>query len=290
MRWPMTSNDAEHLWILKVFNNSVVLARDEQGRETVLLGRGVGFQKSGGDLVENQRVERRFLPGENTTGEQVHAYLSELDTDDVVMAQRIISRAREELGVTLSDGAILPLADHISTAIMRAKKNIAMDYPLKWELASLYPREVAFAEKTVGVIERVRSVELPKSEAMPLVMHLVNAQLGALEVSTAMNVTDALNDSLELVRERVGSRRAMNPTVAARFVSHLRNLITRCMNGIPVASMAPAVANALEQSNTYELGLANEVADCLETRFKWPISKDERLYLTIHIARLVRES
>ena len=38
--------------ILRVFNNNVVLARDELGREAILTGRGLGFQRRRGDTVD----------------------------------------------------------------------------------------------------------------------------------------------------------------------------------------------------------------------------------------------
>lgn len=38
--------------ILQVFNNNVVLAVDELGRDVVLTGRGLGFKRRRGDTVD----------------------------------------------------------------------------------------------------------------------------------------------------------------------------------------------------------------------------------------------
>ena len=51
--------------VLRVFNNNVVLARDELGREAVLTGRGLGFQRRAGDAVDTSRIARRFIPVDN---------------------------------------------------------------------------------------------------------------------------------------------------------------------------------------------------------------------------------
>ncbi|SPF67112.1 CAT RNA binding domain [Propionibacterium ruminifibrarum] len=52
--------------VLRVFNNNVVLARDELGREVVVTGRGVGFKKKSGDPVDPALT----VTGQNTTQER----------------------------------------------------------------------------------------------------------------------------------------------------------------------------------------------------------------------------
>ena len=44
--------------ICKVFNNNVVSSFDEQDREIMVLGKGVGFQKKPNDLIEESKIEK----------------------------------------------------------------------------------------------------------------------------------------------------------------------------------------------------------------------------------------
>ena len=46
--------------IEKVLNNNVVVALDENGAETVLMGRGLGFGRRAGDEAPPDKVEKRF--------------------------------------------------------------------------------------------------------------------------------------------------------------------------------------------------------------------------------------
>ena len=46
--------------IEKVLNNNVVVALDENGAETVLMGRGLGFGRRAGDEAPQDKVEKRF--------------------------------------------------------------------------------------------------------------------------------------------------------------------------------------------------------------------------------------
>ncbi|MGL5686430.1 MAG: CAT RNA binding domain-containing protein [Vagococcus fluvialis] len=47
--------------IVKVMNNSLVLALDETGRECVLMGKGIGFNQAIGNPVTEEDIEKTFL-------------------------------------------------------------------------------------------------------------------------------------------------------------------------------------------------------------------------------------
>ena len=52
--------------ILRVINNNVISSLDDEKREVVVMGKGVGFQKKAGDLVDASRIEKIFqLPKEH---------------------------------------------------------------------------------------------------------------------------------------------------------------------------------------------------------------------------------
>ena len=46
--------------VVKVLNNSLVLALDEDGRETILMGKGIGFHKAAGYEFQKEEVEKVF--------------------------------------------------------------------------------------------------------------------------------------------------------------------------------------------------------------------------------------
>lgn len=47
--------------VVKVLNNSLVLALDQEGREHILMGKGIGYRKSIGMLVKTEDVEKIFV-------------------------------------------------------------------------------------------------------------------------------------------------------------------------------------------------------------------------------------
>jgi len=42
--------------IHRVFNNNVVLFIDEDGKEVIAMGKGIGFQKKADDLLDESKV------------------------------------------------------------------------------------------------------------------------------------------------------------------------------------------------------------------------------------------
>ena len=44
----------------KILNNNAVMALDENGRETVVMGRGIAFKKRIGEEIDDEQVEKTF--------------------------------------------------------------------------------------------------------------------------------------------------------------------------------------------------------------------------------------
>ena len=47
--------------VVKVLNNSLVLALDEAGQETILMGKGIGYHKSIGDQFQERENGKVFF-------------------------------------------------------------------------------------------------------------------------------------------------------------------------------------------------------------------------------------
>ena len=117
--------------ISKVINNNVVLTHDDQGKELVVMGRGLAFKKRPGDQVDTGLVEKTFV----LEGEGVSAKLAELLADVsekyLVLSEKIMTMAAMKLGVKLDDYLYVALTDHLSFAITRYKQGIKL-HPMPW--------------------------------------------------------------------------------------------------------------------------------------------------------------
>lgn len=277
--------------ITKVFNNNVVLAVDDRGRELVLSGRGLGFKAAPGATVDAGRVEKTFVAGGPTSAERLAAFVDEIPLEDIEVTEEILRAARDALGQQLTDAVLVPLADHVSFALRRARDGVAeIDYPLRWEVEHLYPAEAAFGREALRIIEHRRGVRLPDLEAVPLALHFVNAQLGAPDLRTTLRMTEVLNETLGIVRAEFGIDIDEDSVPVARFVTHLRYLFYRQQQGTRSPDVSSPLVDAVRAAHPSEHACAVRVAELLSTRFGWDVGGEEVLYLALHVARLTADA
>jgi beta-glucoside operon transcriptional antiterminator len=273
----------------KVFNNNVILGVDDGGRELVLIGRGLGFQVKQGAEVDAAKVERTFAPSEGQTPERIAAFLGEIPMADIELTEEIVELGAAALGAYVGPRMLLPLADHLSFALRRAREGVAIDYPLQWEVAALYPNEVAFSRSILALVERRRGVRLPELEAIPFALHFVNARFGQDDLTKTMEMTEVFGAVLDVVRSRFGVPVDEDSLDVTRFITHLRYLFLRQEKGaLPTGGDQQRLYDVVRASHPEEFACGEEVKKLLEDRFAWDLNQNELLYLTLHIARLTQ--
>lgn len=274
--------------VVKVFNNNVVLGADEQGAEFVLLGRGLGFQATAGMPVDSSRIERTFVPGGPTTADRLAALIGEMPLADIELTERVVALARTALGPHVTEHVVVPMADHIGFALRRLAQGAPeIEYPLRWEVHYLYPAEVAVARQALDLIEAERGIRLPDIEAVPLALHLVNAQFGAGDINATLQMTELLHRILAIISEEYGVEIDEGAVEVARFVTHLRYLFHRERVGKKLSATHAELQDVLRAARPREYTSAGRIGTLLAERFGWEISGDEILYLALHVSRLV---
>lgn len=273
--------------VLKVFNNNVVLAADDRDVECVLFGRGLGFKVTSGSSVDPSRVERRFAPTGTVTAERIAALVDEIPSADIELADRMVTLARSRLGPHITDHMLLPLADHLTFALRRAAEGVAeIEYPLRWEVQYLYPAEMAVARDALDLVYADRGIRLPEIEAVPVALHLVNAQFDA-DISATAQMTQDLHRILAIIREEYGVDIDEGSMEVARFVTHLRYLFLREQQGRKLTDTPIELHAALKSARPREYTSAGRIGTLLSEQYGWSVNVDEILYLALHVSRLV---
>ena len=115
--------------IQKVLNNNVVVALDENGAETVLMGRGLGFGCKAGDEASPAKIEKRFSLHSDQLSSRFQQLITSIPLPHFMMSERIINHAKLSLGRELSDSIYVTLPDHISGAISRYQRGDSSGKP-----------------------------------------------------------------------------------------------------------------------------------------------------------------
>ena len=281
--------------ISRIYNNNVALTVNHLGQEAVVIGRGIAFGKRKGQMIDPATVEQTFVPEQGMSGERLSLTLSEIPAEILSIATGLESRVRADGALELSNSFIIPLADHLHYAVMRAREGVRVDYPLAPEVTLLYPREVEYGRSVIAAVRERLQVQMDPGEAIPLALHLVNAQFATADMSQAFRMTEVFAQVFEIIE--ASYERTINPDSisAARFVTHLRYLFVRASRtstnraeDVDEVSQ-PSLLAALRSDAPRAYACAQKVLLVLQMQLKQSLTRDELTYLTIHIARLARD-
>ena len=282
--------------ISRIYNNNVALTVNHLGQEAVVIGRGIAFGKRKGQMIDPAAVEQTFVPERGMSGERLSLTLSEIPAEILSIATGLESRVRADGVLELSNSFIIPLADHLHYAVMRAREGVRVDYPLAPEVTLLYPREVEYGRSVIAAVRERLQVQMDPGEAIPLALHLVNAQFATADMSQAFRMTEVFAQVFEIIEASYEQKIDPDSMSAARFVTHLRYLFVRASRASAESAehaedevSQPSLLAALRADAPRAYACAQKVLLVLQMQLKQSLTRDELTYLTIHIARLARD-
>lgn len=269
-----------------MFNNNVVLARDEIGREAILTGKGLAFGRKAGQRVDAALIDRRYVPARNA--ESVAEVIAGIPLERIALIERVFRSAARELGTGVPSSTVVAVVDHVNQAMERVSAGITMDYPLRAEVAHLHPDELRLAERMVAELNAAQDVQLPAGEAIALALHLFTAAVGAPSTQEASAQSRLIGQVMGLLKAALGEGFDEHSINAARFAVHLRYFLVRARTGVQIQDgTASIVAESLRQTQPRAHRLALHIAELLEMRLGMRVLADETAYLTMHVARLL---
>lgn len=268
-----------------MLNNNVVLARDEIGREAILTGRGLGFQRKRGQDVDASLISRRYILADNA--QSVAEVIAGIPLERLALIERVFRKAARGLNTDVPSSTLIAVVDHINQAMERVRQGLAMDYPLRAEVAHLHPEELQLAEAMVEEINAAQEVQLPGGEAVALALHLFTAAIGAPSAQAASEQSRLIGQVMGLLEKSFGEAFDADSVNAARFAVHLRYFLARARTAVQIEDgTSSLVAEALRTSDPDAYRVARRIRDLLEIRLNTIVTDDETAYLALHIARL----
>ena len=144
-----------------MLNNNVVLARDEIGREAILTGRGLGFQRKRGQDVDASLISRRYIPADNA--QSVAEVIAGIPLERLALIERVFRKAARGLNTDVPSSTLIAVVDHINQAMARVCQGLTMDYPLRAEVA---PGVIITSSITNTAIEELELAEGKKAVAV----------------------------------------------------------------------------------------------------------------------------
>jgi len=275
--------------IARVFNNNLVLALDEDGREVILTGRGLGFQARPGQRIDPARVARVFVPADGRDPDHLAQLLSGIPPEHI----QLVSDALAEVGldkVGHNPSLVIALADHISFALRRLAIGMELDYPLQAEVQHLYTDEYEQAQALLAAINARAERQLPADEAVGLALHLVNAGFATGDLSYTYKMTGVIQQMVAVIGQTFALDVDSGSVSIGRFITHLRYLFVRIHQHRQLEESQTAIGTAIRNTYPEAAECARRLAELLEIRLGSPLTYDETSYLALHVARVVADA
>ena len=275
--------------IARVFNNNLVLALDERGREVILTGRGLGFQARPGQGVDMTLVVRTFIPSDGRDPDHLAQLLAGIPPEHI----QLVGDALTEVGldaVGRNPSLVIALADHVSFALRRVAIGMELEYPLLAEIRHLYAEEYAQAVALLASINARGKVQLPDAEAVGLALHLVNAGFATGDLSYTYKMTGVIQQMVAVIEQTFALNLDSGSVSIGRFVTHLRYLFVRIHQHRQLDEQQhAAIGTAIRDAYPEAADCARRLGDLLELRLGSPLTEDEVSYLALHVARVAAD-
>lgn len=274
--------------IAKILNNNVVVILDENQREQVVMGRGLGFQKQPGDALEREKIEKVFSLQSDELVARLSELLNQIPLEVMTTCDRIIQHARERLG-KLQESLYISLTDHCHFAIERQSKGVSIRNAQLWEIKRLYPREFQLGLEALEIIEARLEVKLAEDEAGFIALHLVTAQLNG-EMPEVMEVTRVMQETLHIVKYQLQIEYHEESLSYQRFVTHLKYFAQRMLARNTVTDDDITLHAAVKENYSCAWRCAEKLRNHLAKNYQRELSNEEIMFLAIHIERVRKES
>ncbi|MBS6042564.1 MAG: PRD domain-containing protein [Clostridium baratii] len=276
--------------INRILNNNVVITLDENNEETIVMGKGIGYQKSKGDTIDEEKVNKVFKISNREVSDKFQELFNKIPIEHMKLSGEIIEFAESKLNKKLNEGIYISLSDHTYTAIKRIKNNITVKNALLWEIKRFYKKEFEIGLKALELIEEKTHVRLPLDEAGFIALHIVNAQLD-IEQPKIQEITKLIEEILTIVRINFRIEFNEDSVFYYRFITHLRYFAQRLFSNKTYNSDADEeLVNIIKIKYSKEFECVNKIKTFISKKYNYELSNDEYVYLTIHIAKVIEDS
>lgn len=274
--------------ISKILNNNVAISRNAQGKEVVVMGRGLAFKSRIGDPIDPAKIEKTFTLSEPGASAKFLEVASSIPLSHMLMAERIIKDAKIHLGKKLSDSIYVTLPDHISGSIVREREGIVLSNPLKWDIRRFYPDEFEIGCQAIAVIEEETGIHFEDDEAAFIALHFVNAEMedNSQSVGEVYQITYIMQEVCAIVHDSFPFEFDESSLSYYRFITHLKFFAQRVLTGTHYDDDEQDMLNVIRLKYPKAYACTERIGRMVKSQYHFTMTSDEKLYLTAHIARI----
>ncbi len=272
--------------IKQIINNNVVTSEDFKGNEVILVGKGIGFNGKKGQPVDDSKVLKIFTLLDENEKQKALYVVEEIPYEVIAFGVKACSYIIECSSKKISRKLLIPLIDHIYTTIERTREGLTFDNTILFNIKFLYPEEYHTAVDILDMIESDFNMEIDRSEASFIALHILNAELD-IDMKDTYKATNIIDLSVRTVEEYFNVKLKEDINLA-RFITHLEFFAKRMIQNTVTDENDSEMVKYINLRYKNEYECAKQIVEKIEKEYGWKIDPAEYSYLTIHIARLLR--
>lgn len=275
--------------IHKILNNNVIVILNENKEEQVVMGRGLAFKKRVGDEIDENIVDKVFSLSDKNMTNKLQELLKNLPLEYIELSDEIIKYAKLQLGKRLNDNLIISLSDHIQTAVERHLEGIDIKNVLLWDIKRFYKDEFAVGLEALKIISNKLKVDLPEDEAGFIAIHIANSLMDET-ITNIYDITKVMQEILNIVKYSLNITFDEESVYFYRFVTHIKFFSQRLVTGKTFDDENDdSLLSIIKEKYQESYKCVNKIGEFIYKKYNYIFSNEEKLYLTIHIARILNK-
>lgn len=272
--------------VKKILNNNLVLALDQNEREHIIIGKGIGFTNTVGKELRSTNIEKIFVL---KSKENTRLYLEMLKNNsskNIQIITDVIEEINKKMNEKLDEKIYITLSDHLIFAIERYKNNIILQNKMLWEIKNFYPTEYKIAKEALLKLNEYLNIDLPDEEAGNIAFHIVNAQTEKLNMENTISSIKILKDIFNIIQIFYKKQINSESVNYLRFVTHFQFFIQRIIDDKMLDSKDTFLYEQVVLGYPKAFKCSMRIKDYIQKTLNAEITKEEILYITVHIVRI----
>ncbi|NMA82243.1 MAG: PRD domain-containing protein [Epulopiscium sp.] len=268
--------------VVKVFNNNVVLARQNK-KEMILVSKGIGFGKKSGAIIKvnPKDIENIFHELNANDSSNYLDIIPKYDKEIVGVCEEIIAKAEAILG-PLSFNIHTALVDHITFALDRIHMGLPIDNPFTEEITLLYQEEYDIAELAASLLKERLKVDIGDDEKGFIALHLHSARNNKT-IHETMKDTRLSKALVDLIIKETDESFLNKNHVYRSFIPSIKVILYQCKNKKTMYNpLKKDIKNKMEKSYV----TAEKIGILVKEEKGLTLSEDMIAYIAMDIEKI----
>ena len=274
--------------ILNPMNNNVSLVRNSKGEELIVIGKGIAFGKKKGELISEDQVEKVFRMKTEESRENFMALLKDVPLDFITVTYDIIDNLSKKYQYPVQEYLYVTLTDHIYCSYQATSQGRYKDSNLP-DISVKYPVAFQIAKEAFEIYRQKLTENFPEDEIIRIAYHFINAE-GENEVEV-VEFIDKRKEILKSVENVLRSyeiqRTPENNNFYDRFMVHLNYFLDYLDRSRDDNQSLLDMEKHIKQTYPRAFEVGSKIYDVITQHTGLDLYKSERVYLVLHIQRLL---